>query len=454
MNIPLLKKIFLIFWVFFLSGIPPVYCAPEFRRNSVILDDETETIVADWVSKLFRAANVRSLRPKIHIIVDPEVNAAAAPGGNIIINTGFILECHDVGHFIGVLAHEVGHVASVHSDMGEAFNEGLVPAAAALLIGGLATAATGDPNALIAGALGGQHLLERTMLRFSRTQEVSADHAAMTYLDRLGWPSVGLMSFFKILEEKTPAFASQISKYALTHPLTNERIISVRAHIEKSPLKNAQFPEEMEEKFQCIKAKLSAFMEKPDQVLRRYPPHRQDAAARYAHTIMAYRQSKIEDALAQLDKLIQKTPSNPYFHELKGQILFDHGRIQESIASFKNAKTIKPQSLLFSLLLAQAYLESKTSQDWQEALRLLLAFSSKNHENPFVWRLLATAYGRLDNPGMAKLALAEEACALKKGPEAKAQLAHALKLLPKNSPGYLRAQDLARSFKNGLISSL
>lgn len=441
---------FLLFGIW--GFLEPSYAAPDFKRGSIILDDETETVFQGWIEKLFAAANLKTHRPKVYILVDPDINAAAAPGGRVFINTGFILECANVDQFMGVMAHEVGHIASNHSDMGEAFNEGLIPAAAAILIGGLATAATGDPSALMAGFMGGQHMLERTMLRFSRTQEAAADQAGMTYLDRLGWTSKGLVDFFKILEAKNPVILQYISKYALTHPLTNDRIIAVQSHLDLSKLKTNPFPTEMEEKFQRIKAKISGFMDKPEQILKRYPQSRKDIAALYAQAILAYRRNSLDTAISLLDDLLQKLPNDPYFHELKGQILFDHGRISESVTSFKKARSLKPNSPLIALLLAQAYLESKNPADWQEALKILLPLSQKKHENVFIYRLLATAYGRLNNPGMVKLSLAEEACGLRKILDAKAQLNHALKLLPKDSPGYQRAQDLMHALNKRILT--
>ena len=60
------------------------------------------------------------------------------------------------------------------------------------------------------------------------------------------------------------------------------------------------------------------------------------------------------------------------------------------------------------------------------------------------WHLLATAYGRDNQIGMAALALSEEGLAGGKKKDAQQQALRAKALLPKNSPGYLRAENIHR----------
>src|ERR1700751_4329147 len=60
------------------------------------------------------------------------------------------------------------------------------------------------------------------------------------------------------------------------------------------------------------------------------------------------------------------------------------------------------------------------------------------------WHLLATAYGRDNQIGMAALALAEEGLAAGKKKDAQQQALRGKALLPKNSPGYLPAENIHR----------
>ncbi len=424
-----------------------IIAAPEFPKGSVILDDEAETILQDWLQSLFLAADLKTLKPQVIFVSDPEINAAALPGGRVLINTGLILEAQNAAQVLGVLAHEVGHIASAHrSPLDAAFNEALVPAAVSVLIGGLTTALTGDPSALAAGLMGGTHVMERTFLRFSRIQEVSADQAAFQYLEKLNWPASGLLEFFKILETKSPLFLKQISRYAMTHPLTSERISATENHIRLSQ-KNFKIPSKVETDFQCLKAKFSGFLLPLATIFNQYKQNDFSIPARYAQAIAFYRQGDTKKSVDYLDQLIKESPQNPYFSELKGQVLFDAGKIPSAIENLKIALNYRRKSFTISLLLAHALIESKNPQQLDDALKLLIPISQKNADNVFVWRLLATVYGQKNNLGMAALSLAEEAFLKKEISFALNQANRAKKLLQPSSQGHLRAEDLIRLIK-------
>ena len=61
------------------------------------------------------------------------------------------------------------------------------------------------------------------------------------------------------------------------------------------------------------------------------------------------------------------------------------------------------------------------------------------------WRLLAVAYGRHDQIGMASLAQAELSVLRGKSVEARGFAERAQKLLPAGSPAWLRAQDISNA---------
>src|SRR5262249_5919765 len=51
---------------------------------------------------------------RYQVVVDDEINAFAAPGGWIYVNTGTILTSRNAAELAGVMAHEAGHVAHRH----------------------------------------------------------------------------------------------------------------------------------------------------------------------------------------------------------------------------------------------------------------------------------------------------------------------------------------------------
>ena len=428
---------------------PSAFAAIEYKKDTVIVDDEMEEILTDWISQLFKVAGLKDHKPRIYLIVNPEINAAATIGGVIIIQTGLIAKCENAGQLLGVLAHEVGHIAGGHvSKMDQAHSEALLPAGAAMILGGALAAVTGNPSLLAAGLMGSSHAYERTLLKFSRTQESSADNAAVQYLDKLGWGATGLRDFFKILHEKTSHYASAMSPYALTHPLTSDRIKCVDHHVECQVNKNPNA--EIERNFQRLKGKVVGFFEPPKTVLRDLSrKNLSDEGMRYAKAIAMYRIGRYQEALSGLDGLINTAEGNPWYHEMKGEIFFDMGKTKEAIETLKKAVVKRPHARYIKIILAHALMESKLPGSEEEAKAILIPITQKDPDNSFAWRLLAQAQGRGNDMGGAALAMAEDALQRGDVSFATLQAKKALKALPKGSVSAQRANDLLKEISLG-----
>jgi predicted Zn-dependent protease len=412
----------------------------EIKQGSVIADDETEAAFKGWIQKIFNVANLKQYHPRIFIIVNHEINAAASLGGPIYIFSEFLTACDNASQFLGVMAHEVGHIAGGHvSRIDAAQQQAMVPAAAAMILGGALALATGSGDALMAGLAGGSHIFERGMLKFSRSQECSADQAALTYLEKLGWPPEGLSSFLDKISKKQ---GSQIDPYSVTHPLTPDRVEAVHSHLRKTTHKTRSIPPEIEATFQRIKAKMMAFLE-PDRALNVYKSSDASLPARYARSIALYRKGQFSQALSSLDALIKAHSRDPYFHELKGQILFENGDVEGPVVSLKTARSLKPSSQLISIMLAHALIERKSSPGSEEAIRLLCPITTHHpHDYPMAWRLLGMAYGKTGQLGQAALALAEEALLHEDFKLATSQANRAKNLLKDQPKALRRANDL------------
>src|SRR5690606_7063517 len=103
-----------------------------------------------------------------------------------------------------------------------------------------------------------------------------------------------------------------------------------------------------------IKAKIYGFMESPTRALRRYPVSDTSDPARYARAVAYYRNGALDRALTEIDGLIADYPDNPYFHELKGQMLFESGKAADAIAPYRDAVRLAPDSALLRAGLGQA----------------------------------------------------------------------------------------------------
>jgi predicted Zn-dependent protease len=411
---------------------------------TVLRDTEIEADIHTMMTPIWRAAGLDPDAVHVYVVADPTINSFVAGGQNIFINSGLLLHADTPNQLIGVLSHETGHIAGGHLERGaEAMRnagiEGLIFTAL-----GAAAAVLGPGDESGAALLGGTAVAERAYARFSVTQEATADHAALRYLDETHQSARGLLQFFEKLQSENMLTGAYQDPYLRDHPLTQERIDYVREHVRRSPYSNVPDPPAYIAMLRRIKAKLAAFTEPPGQILARYPPQDRSVAARYARAIAYYRIPQLDKALAIIDRLIHDYPDDPYFRELKGQMLFENGHIHAAIAPYEAAVRLAPNAPLLRIALSQVYIESHDPALNRRAIGYLDEALRSEDQDPMAWHLLATAYGRDHQIGMAALALAEEGLAAGNKRDAVGEAKRAQHLLPKSSAGFARAVEIER----------
>lgn len=375
--------------------------------QSIIRDAEIESRLRIISNPIFSAAGLNPSQVRIIIIGDDQINAFVAGGQNMFLYTGLLLETKNVGQLVGVIAHESGHIAGGHlMRMRDAAERASLESIVATVLGLAVGLGAGDASAGAATVMGGSEFAARRMLKHSRVLESSADQAGMAALERAGYSSRDMADFLEFLSSQEVLPEMQRSSYVLTHPLSRERLQTVQNFVARSRNADKPFPAAWQEYFSRIQAKTLAFT-KPYQALRRYTDD--SFAARYGRTIALYRTGKVNDALTLLSALEKEEPENGFLAELRGQILFEQGRIDESITAYRRAITREPKQGLMHLSLAQALLQNEKNNPQQAIEHLIIARENGERDTPFLYRWLATAYGRQGKDGLAKLALAEEA---------------------------------------------
>ena len=424
-------------------GMPATACAQNRgQKLDFIRDAEIEHIIRGYARPIFKAAGIDPEAVEIILVKDDVVNAFVAGGQNLFLHTGLLMECDNPEQLVGVMAHESGHIAGGHLFRGrDAMEEASAEALVAMVLGVGAAVLSGQGNAAGAIGMGGSDIAMRSYLAFSRTQEASADQAGLSFLDHIHLSSQGFYDFLRKLSGMELLPDSHQASYTRTHPLTRERLDAVADHLQNSPWKNAHLPASDADSFARLKAKLIGFM-RPAVALRRYAADNPSVPARYARAIAYYQQGDVRDALPLIDALIAQEPRNPFFYELKGQVLMENQRIAESLVPYRKSVELLPESGLLRGSLAQALIESNNPAYTDEALKHLEFATRQERDAPVLWRLVATAWGRKHNDGMVAYALAEEALARGDRAMARFQSEHAQKLLPRGSPGWLRAEDI------------
>ena len=414
------------------------------RPFSLIRDAEIEFTIATYARPVFQSAGISPDSVTIIIVDDPSLNAFVAGGQNLFLHTGLLVAVTDATELIGVIAHESGHIAGGHLARGalaleEARNQALI----GTILGLAAAVAAGEPGLAGATIGGTQSMAQRGFLSFTRSMENAADQAALTYLDRASISSRGLLTFLSTLADQELIPESRQVEYIRTHPLTRDRVDAVRAHVAQSPNADRQLPEPLREMFRRMQAKLLGFMH-PRRALQRYGEEDPSIAGQYGRAIAFYRLGDLEAALSLTDRLIAEEPGNPFFKELKGQMLMENGRLSEAQPYYEEANQLYPGEPLLLIPLAQIRIESGEEAALGAAISDLNEAVSAGGGSPMAWRLLATAYGRTGDVGMAAVALAEEAMALGDPQRALEQADRAERSLDRGSSGWLQIQDLRR----------
>lgn len=377
----------------------------EAQSFSLISDEETETFLADVAKPLFGAANVRFNRNNIYIVSDNSLNAFVADGNNLFINTGTIIAAEDADEISGVIAHETGHIQGGHILRQKLKSKEMqeITLASALLAGAGAVA-SGRGDVGMAVLLGSQSSALTNYTMYRTEEERSADEAAMKILGKTQQSPHGMLRFMKRISQQNNLNGIEETPYFRTHPVTRERIGFFEENVKNSTIKpNGHLQKE----FERVKAKLSAYLNEPRQTFQKYPLSDQSIPAVYAHAIAYFKQLKFAQALAATDKLIAAEPDNAYFHELKGQIYLETGKVAEAKKEYQKALALRPNSGLLQVSLAQAILEDNpTKEETKQAINLLnKAIISR--PSGFVWMLLAQAYGINGEEAYANYAAAE-----------------------------------------------
>ena len=426
-------------------ALPAEQACAQGEGPSILRDAETEQFLSDISARMAISAGLTPGALKLYVINDPEINAFVANGQVIYINSGTIERADNANELQGVIAHELGHIEggdAVRSD--EAYASAGRVTLLSLLVGIAATAVVGPAGML--ATLAGSSAAMNNVLAYSRQQEGSADASAVRHLTDAHLSGKGMISFFgKLRQEEyrlTPSYTS-IDPYAVDHPMTADRQATLLADLEKSPWWNAPPDTAIEVRFQRVKAKLVGYLDDPPVVMNKFPQRDQSIPAHYARAYAWHRGGYPDAANAEVAKLLAAVPHDPYFLELKGQILLEGGKPVEAIPALREAVQQSRSTPLIAALLGNALVATENPADFKEAAQVLRVAVQRDNENPQAWYDLGLVYTKLGDEARASLASAERFSLQDQPQMAAANAEMAMRGIPPGTPDYIRAQDLA-----------
>ena len=415
---------------------------------NIIRDAEIENFLEEISHPIFSEANLNLNSVDIYIFNDKSINAFVACGQKIFVNTGLIQSFETPSMLRGVMAHETGHIAGGHlARSDEALERAQTPMIVGLLLG-IGAAIAGDGDAAQALLLGSQQIAQGMVAKYSRSQESAADQAAIKYLEGIKKSSNGMLEVLYKFANQEALSSNRQSVRVRSHPISRDRIRSLEQKVNKSQFINERDNEKILFQYKMIQAKLDGFLNNPNDVIRKAKKDSSLIFNKYSLAVAYYRKALLKESLSALNEMINQYPNNPWFYELKGQVLYESGKIRESIIPYRKSLSISPNEPLLMVALATALNALENKNNAIEAISLLKKSLMHDQKNTQTWFQLAISYSRINDIGNAELASAERHFLTGNVKMASFHAKKSLKYNKNSSISKLRAQDIVLDSEN------
>ncbi|WP_157981998.1 M48 family metalloprotease [Oceanicella sp. SM1341] len=409
--------------------------------QSLIRDAEIERTLDRLAEPVFQGGGVSPSSIKLYIIGDNSLNAFVAGGRNIFINTGMLMRLTRARQIQAVLAHELGHINGGHLARRGVEAENTTGALALGALLAIAAGVAGSADAAGAIFTGTHSVVNRSFLQYSRGEEASADQAGLTYMERAGINPEGMKEVLDLLRGQEQMMGPNVDPYALTHPMSVDRMLLAERRIDSSPYNDKPDDPDLAYWVERMRAKLEGFTKRPETVLE-HLPRGDDEFTLIRRAVALHRLPDPTGAMQAMDKLLALRPADPFYLELKAQILLESGRVAEAIPFYRRASAAAPGEPLIAASLAHALIALDGAGNNDEALTILKKATRDDPANGVALRDLALAYARDGQEGLAALATAERYALRTDYKDVIRHARHAAAVLPEGSPGWLKAQDL------------
>lgn len=377
----------------------------QIRSSLNVIDDpELDTYIQSLGTRLVTAGLDSGLDFAFLCIADPNINAFAAPGGIVAVNTGLILAAESESELAGVVAHEIAHVEQRHLARAYA-NAGKINIATAL--GVLASIAAGmfDPQLGGAGLYSSIAAGTQASLSFSRANEQEADRIGMGLLANARFDPIGMPKFFERLHRHNQLNAGPELEFLSTHPVTLSRISDTkgRAARYRGPfIKNSS-------QFNFAKARATALTINPSEIIDRFQDAKRQgkvlsATDKYMYAIALSRAKQPHKAIEVLDEISNEKTDTLTVDLAFAQTFLDANKPEKAKQILQRLDRIYPDQETIVYYLAKSLIDMKRPA---EALAKLEQLSAGQHRNPRLDGLKAQAAAEANRPWLSHEAMAD-----------------------------------------------
>ena len=409
----------------FLSAAMAGLAVPAFA--SVIRDTEIESALLRVIRPMAKEAGLEPDKINVRVVINNQYNAFVTGDGVIYIHSGLLLDAENFLEVAGVMAHELGHIASGHVErrsevVKDATIAGLLGAVAAI-----ALSASGNSDAAIGVFAGTADQGTRTVLARSRQDEGVADQWAIRLMQSQNLSLHPMTENMRQLAAQRLLPETRQSEYYRTHPSALDRSSAFQDYINRFEPDPIPEPEWMTEQFTRLTAKLGAWTRPAHSIINANTDDTPRAIFRRA--IAFFRLSDIDAAADTMQTLLETYPDDAFYREFYGDILLSQGSPQAAAQQYEKALMLLNETnnananqgqILLSL--GRAYLATSTTENYPNAIAALEKANRLEPKWAFVKRQLGISYGRAGRVIEADLTLAEEAL-LTNNPEMAKRLA-------------------------------
>jgi len=399
------------------------------RRSAPAIPDPLLNAYLENVTyKLASRSQLKDHRLSFVIIDSEALNAFAAPGGIIGVNTGLFLNARTEAEFASVMAHEIAHVSQRHFARGiDEAQAGRIPAMASLLASVIvmATSDAGHGSAAIAAVQG---RAVENQLRFSRSNETEADRVGQDTMYNAGFDPDGMSTLFERLMAIN-RFGRRPPEFLLSHPLTESRVSSSRGRASRYP--RQQYTPNLE--YQIVRARVlghyasnkADLVKEYEQALEYSTSDFTRDANRYALAIAYYENEQYARASAALGPLLDKEPNRISYVVTQAEILTEQNEPGQAIAFLQRHLAINPGNHALTMAHVDALIAARS----YNAAAEIMERHSLTRPNDFqLWFKLAETQGQAGNISKVHQARAEYFRLIADYQKARQQLQLALKI--------------------------
>lgn len=357
-------------------------------------------------------AQARQQAPLGLVIIDnPSINAFAAPGGVIGLNTGTILAASSMDELASVVAHEVAHISQHHYESGaDERKKALLMQIGGMLAAIAASAVDGDAAAAV--MMGSQTATMNSSMAFSRSNERDADRVGMQIMNQAGYDPRAMPRFFATMNQKSQLnqTANQfLPSFVRSHPLSNERLSESQSRAQRYdalPLSKQQRHQAL---FDLLYWRTQSTGEHVSETALTTAA-KNSVGAKLALMYWYGEQQRFGEANEIYTELLalpaaQRQILEPLLSITQSQILTEQNKWQQAAELLESQQRLYPERRDLRLYLAEALTNSNQPA---KAQALLKPLTEQQPSDRYAWQSLQLANEKTakttDSPQLAKIA--------------------------------------------------